>query len=182
MCTVQIAYGVIWPPDRLTIEYPTCATISGPLHQVFYSCHNPHRCPPCCTCHLHTMRQANMILHTKQRIKVKQWTILDLNSNLAKLITHHNQTKELFAWFLNAFNATWTALHTLKERIHVLRKWPQDIPTSPNALGARSWLIARQTRSSYRMIGTVLKQTSSWGDRSEIHITRQEDTHLLILS
>jgi hypothetical protein len=24
----------------------------------------------------------------------------------------------------HAFNAAWTALHTLQERIHVLRKWP----------------------------------------------------------
>jgi hypothetical protein len=27
-------------------------------------------------------------------------TILDLNSNLAKLMTHHNQTMELTTWFL----------------------------------------------------------------------------------
>jgi hypothetical protein len=31
----------------------------------------------------------------------------------------------------HVFNATWTALHTLQERIHVLRKWPQDVPRSP---------------------------------------------------
>jgi hypothetical protein len=36
------------------------------------------------------------------------------------------------------FNAAWTMLHTLQERIHVLRKWPQKIPRSPNTLGARS--------------------------------------------
>jgi prophage tail gpP-like protein len=28
-------------------------------------------------------------------------TILDSNSNLAKSMTHHNQTKELTTWFLN---------------------------------------------------------------------------------
>jgi hypothetical protein len=27
----------------------------------------------------------------------------------------------------HTFNAVWTALHTLQEQIHVLRKWPQDI-------------------------------------------------------
>jgi hypothetical protein len=37
----------------------------GPLHQVSYSCHDPHRY------HLHTTRQANAILHMIQRIKVK---------------------------------------------------------------------------------------------------------------
>jgi hypothetical protein len=36
------------------------------------------------------------------KVKEKQnKTILDLNSNLAKSMTHHNQTKELNTWFLN---------------------------------------------------------------------------------
>jgi hypothetical protein len=35
------------------------------------------------------------------------------------------------------FNAVWTALHTLEERIHILWKWSQDIPRSPHVLGAR---------------------------------------------
>jgi hypothetical protein len=35
------------------------------------------------------------------KVKEKQnKTILDLNSNLAKSMTHHNQTKELTTWFL----------------------------------------------------------------------------------
>jgi hypothetical protein len=35
------------------------------------------------------------------KVKEKQnKTILDSNSNLAKLMTHHNQTKELTTWFL----------------------------------------------------------------------------------
>jgi hypothetical protein len=35
------------------------------------------------------------------KIKQKQnETILDLNSNLTKSMTHHNQTKELTTWFL----------------------------------------------------------------------------------
>jgi hypothetical protein len=33
-----------------------CLIIPGPPHQVSYSCHNSHRCPPCHTCHLHTTR------------------------------------------------------------------------------------------------------------------------------
>jgi hypothetical protein len=52
--------------DHLATEYSTCTTIPDLLHQVSYSCHDPHRCLPCRTCYLHTMRQANMILHTKQ--------------------------------------------------------------------------------------------------------------------
>jgi hypothetical protein len=36
------------------------------------------------------------------KIKEKQnETILDSNSNLAKSMTHHNQTKDLTTWFLN---------------------------------------------------------------------------------
>jgi hypothetical protein len=36
------------------------------------------------------------------KIKEKQnETIPDSNSNLAKSMTHHNQTKELSTWFLN---------------------------------------------------------------------------------
>jgi hypothetical protein len=31
----------------------------------------------------------------------------------------------------HVFNAAWIALHTSRERIHVLRKRPQDIPKSP---------------------------------------------------
>jgi hypothetical protein len=38
----------------------------------------------------------------KEKIKEKQnETIPDSNSDLAKSITHHNQTKELTTWFLN---------------------------------------------------------------------------------
>jgi hypothetical protein len=38
----------------------------------------------------------------------------------------------------HAFNAAWTALHMLQERIHALRKSPQGIPRSPHAVGVRS--------------------------------------------
>jgi hypothetical protein len=38
----------------------------------------------------------------KIKIKEKQNEIIpDSNSNLAKSMTHHNQTKELTTWFLN---------------------------------------------------------------------------------
>jgi hypothetical protein len=100
---VQTAHGITRPLDRPTTEYPTCATIPAPLHQVSYSCHGPRRCMACRTYHLHTTRQANVILRTKKgKIKIKQnKTVPDSNSNLAKSMTHHNQIKELATWFLN---------------------------------------------------------------------------------
>jgi hypothetical protein len=68
-CMVQTAHSVTQPFDRPVIEYTTCVTILGSLHQICYSYHDPRRCPSCRTYHLHTMRQANMILHTN-KIKV----------------------------------------------------------------------------------------------------------------
>jgi hypothetical protein len=38
----------------------------------------------------------------------------------------------------HVFNAAWTALHMLQEHIHILRKWPQDIPRPLLALGTQS--------------------------------------------
>jgi hypothetical protein len=64
---VQTAHDATRPLDHPATEYPTCATILGPLHQVSYSYHDPHRYMLCRTCHLHITRQANTILQTKQR-------------------------------------------------------------------------------------------------------------------
>jgi hypothetical protein len=72
MCTVQTAHSTTQYLDRQATEYPTCVTIPDPLHQVSYACHNPRRCTPCRICHLHIMRQANMIFQMKQIIRVKQ--------------------------------------------------------------------------------------------------------------
>jgi hypothetical protein len=61
------------PLDRPATEYPTCATIPGPLHQVSYSYHGHHCCTSCRACHLHTTRQANVIIRMKQdKRKTKQ--------------------------------------------------------------------------------------------------------------
>jgi hypothetical protein len=68
---VYTAHGATRPLDRPATEYLTCATIPGPLHQVSYSYHGPHRCTPYHTCHLYTTRQANAIL---QRNKGKRKT------------------------------------------------------------------------------------------------------------
>jgi hypothetical protein len=44
------------------------------------------------------------------KIKEKQnETIPDSNSNLAKSMTHHNQTKELTTWFLNSQKRIWSS-------------------------------------------------------------------------
>jgi hypothetical protein len=61
----------------------------------------------------------------------------------------------------HVFNTAWTALHMLQECIHVLQKWPQDILGSLLTSGTQSSLVARRTRSPYRTIGIILKQTSS---------------------
>jgi hypothetical protein len=50
-----------------------CLTISDPLHQVSYSCHDLHRYPPCHTYHLHITRQANVILHTNKGNIAELW-------------------------------------------------------------------------------------------------------------
>jgi hypothetical protein len=50
-----------------------CLTIPDSLHQVSYSCLDPRHCPPCHTCHLHSMRQANVILHTNKGNSVETW-------------------------------------------------------------------------------------------------------------
>jgi hypothetical protein len=67
---------------------------------------------------------------------------------------------------------------------NIFTSWGRDHKTflCPHVLGTQLWPVTRQTRSPYRMIGMVLKQASSWGDGSGIHITRWEDTYLLTLS
>jgi hypothetical protein len=67
---------------------------------------------------------------------------------------------------------------------NILTSWGRDHKTflGPHAPGAWSWPVARQTRYPYHTIGTVLNQTSSWGDWSRVHITRGEDTYILTLS
>jgi hypothetical protein len=45
-------------------------------------------------------KQTRFSKRNKDKRKTKQ-TISDSNSNLAKSMTHHNQTKELTTWFLN---------------------------------------------------------------------------------
>jgi hypothetical protein len=72
-CTVQTAHSVTQLSDRPATEYQTCVTIPSPLYQVSYSYHDPHRYSPCRTNHLHTMRQANVILQMKQdKRKIKR--------------------------------------------------------------------------------------------------------------
>jgi hypothetical protein len=83
------------------------------------------------------------------KVKEKQnKTILDSNSNLTMSMTHHNQTKKRTTHppcGAHTFNTAWTVLHTSRECIHVLRKWPQNILRSLLTLGTRLWLITRRT-------------------------------------
>jgi hypothetical protein len=54
------------------------------------------------------------------KVKEKQnETILDLNSNLVKSMTHHNQTKELATWFLiiTIVDIVVPVVHHLKDEI-----------------------------------------------------------------
>jgi hypothetical protein len=84
-----------WVPDL-------CLTIPSPLHQVCYSCHDPCHCPPCRTCQLHTTRQANAILHMKQRYtsRTTEMSQIRIQTSIFKwLITY--QTKVLITWLLN---------------------------------------------------------------------------------
>jgi hypothetical protein len=53
------------------MEYHINVTITDPLHQVSYSYHDPRRCPSRRICHLHITRQANTILHAKNKDKGK---------------------------------------------------------------------------------------------------------------
>jgi hypothetical protein len=64
------------------------------------------------------------------KIKEKQnKAIPDLNSNLTKSMTHHNQTKELTTWFLNLF---YTGRYDLSEiQIQQLVEFPTTVTRKP---------------------------------------------------
>jgi hypothetical protein len=101
MSTVQTTHCATRPLDHPATEYLTCVTILDSLHQVSYSYHDPRRYTSCRTFHLHTMRQANVILQTNKDKSKTNETVPDSSSNIVKSITHHNQTKEWITWFLN---------------------------------------------------------------------------------
>jgi hypothetical protein len=58
-----------------------------------------HAMPPLPPAH-HETSNCDSLNETKVKEKQNK-TIPDLTSNLAKSMTHHNQTKELTTWFLN---------------------------------------------------------------------------------
>jgi hypothetical protein len=88
---VKTAHSATRPLDRPATEYPTCGsptptTILVPAR---------HAAPA----HHETSKRDSP---NKTKVKETQTeTIPDSNSNLAKSMTHHNQTKELGIWFLN---------------------------------------------------------------------------------
>jgi hypothetical protein len=91
LCTIQIAHSDLtswssghWVPDL-------CLIITAPLHQASYSCHDPRRCPPCRTCQLHTTRQANVILHTNNRVKQLKYLGFEFKSRQINDSSQENQ-------------------------------------------------------------------------------------------
>jgi hypothetical protein len=98
---VQIAHSVTRLLDRPTTEYPTCVTIPDPLHQVFYSFHDPCRCPSYHTYHLDTTRQENIIHHTnKDNGKTIKTSRIRIQTKASQLLIT-TQTNALITWFLN---------------------------------------------------------------------------------
>jgi hypothetical protein len=89
MCMVHTAHDVTRPPDHPATEYPTYATILGPLYQVSYSCHDSHHCPSCRTYQLHTTRQVNAILHmNKDKGKITEMSRIRIQTSASQwLIT-----------------------------------------------------------------------------------------------
>jgi hypothetical protein len=54
----------------------------------------------------HETSKRDSLNETREKEKQNK-TILDLNSTLAKSMTHHNQTKELTTWFLITNSNSW---------------------------------------------------------------------------
>jgi hypothetical protein len=97
---MQIVHGATRPLDRPTTEYPTCATIPDPLHQVSYSS-SLHVMPHLPPTHHETSKRDSP---NETKVKEKQNKTIpdsDSNSNITKSMTHHNQIKELTTWFLS---------------------------------------------------------------------------------
>jgi hypothetical protein len=60
----------------------------------------------------HETRKHDSLNETKINEKQNK-TIPDFNSNLAKSMTHHNQTKELTTWFLSLLGKANSFVHGL---------------------------------------------------------------------
>jgi hypothetical protein len=92
------------PPDHSTVRPPStrpvrpssvlCTRSATPATVLVAACHaTPATYTP-------RDKQTRFSKRNKGKRKTKK-TILDSNSNLAKLMTHQNQTKEWTTWFLN---------------------------------------------------------------------------------
>jgi hypothetical protein len=78
---MQITHSVTRLLDHQTIEYLTCATISGPLHQVSYFYHDPHHYPMPYLSPAHPPRQENVILHTdKDKYKTNKMSQIQIQT------------------------------------------------------------------------------------------------------
>jgi hypothetical protein len=120
-------------PDLPIIQPPSARpvlTISGPLHQVFYSCLDPHWCPPCCTCYLHTTRQVNIIFQMKQnkgktteisriwiRTSTCQWLITIKSSNWSlDFLYCFEQELSALAWFVCQHSESFSCCIYIKKK------------------------------------------------------------------
>jgi hypothetical protein len=142
---VQTTHSVTRPPDHPTTEYPTCVTITGPLYQVSYSCHDLHCCPPCHTWHHETSKcySSNETMDKGKTVK----TAPDSNSSLAKSMTHHNQTKKLSTWFLTLQYASYLSISIEHKQLKLcfydicLDSQPELIHGRKPSLKFQFWII-----------------------------------------
>jgi hypothetical protein len=126
--------------------------------------------------------------HTSSRWKITHIPVISSSvMTYANLVSIPAKEHNIHIWYTSPLIPEVVPMHLMlhKQRcIHyenVFMYWGRDNKTSLGLhdLGARLWPVARQTRKPYRMIGTILKQTLSWGNGSGIHITRRADTYLL---
>jgi hypothetical protein len=99
--TVQTANNATRLLDRPITEYLTRATILSPLHQVSYSCHDPHRschaAPATCT---PRDKQMRFYKWNKDKGKTSEMSRIQIQTLACQwLITY--QTKVLATWFMN---------------------------------------------------------------------------------
>jgi hypothetical protein len=100
-CQVQTAHGATRPPGHRVPDlcnHPRSYTPGLLLLPQSSSVHVMPHLPPA---HHETSKHDSP---NETKVKEKQnGSVSDLNSNLAKSMTHHNQTKEWTTWFLTRF-------------------------------------------------------------------------------
>jgi hypothetical protein len=81
----------------------------------------------------------------KTKVKERQIkTVLDSNSNLAKLMTHHNQTKELTTWFLTMVIMRRGVIHPISQVMKSM-KWSRMFMLSLVSKKGLARILAKMT-------------------------------------